>query len=332
MTMILYSILASILFILFSYLIINRLYLKTNAYKNQLLPMRNICNGIPQKIKIVNFGSTYTMYAFNAYEDLKINGFSFAMDAQSLEIDNILLRKYANHIENGATVIFGLAACVPFYRYKMTSNKGMYYKLLSRKEIPMYSIRQAIKYAFPIGIKSRRRLKALLLDEEMKKNIVDSFPKTCLNDEAQHNMKELVDGWINMFRLKDLKDSFYGEENKKNLAYNTKLIHDMVSFCKQKNWNPVFVITPFSEILNQYFGNDFIKSGLYHMIEPTVKDFNIPIYDYRKHKAFQKDKASFIDGGFRMSKYGSIKFMRLLMNDINSSLLNNGYLSKNEYN
>lgn len=332
MTMILYSILASILFILFSYLIINRLYLKTNAYKNQLLPMTNICNGIPPKIKIVNFGSTYTMYAFNAYEDLKINGFSFAMDAQSLEIDNILLRKYANHIENGATVIFGLAACVPFYRYKMTSNKGMYYKLLSRKEIPMYSIRQAIKYAFPIGIKSRRRLKALLLDEEMKKNIVDSFPKTCLNDEAQYNMKELVDGWIKMFRLKDLKDSFYGEENKKNLAYNTKLIHEMVSFCKQKNWNPVFVITPFSEILNQYFGDDFIKSGLYHMIEPAVKDFNIPVYDYRKHKAFQKDKASFIDGGFRMSKYGSIKFMRLLMNDINSSLLNNGYLSKNEYN
>lgn len=325
--MIIFSLLA-ILTVLLIYLLVNWLYLKTNAYKNQILTLRNILNGVPEKNKFVNFGSTYTMYAFNSYDELKINAFSFAMDAQSLEIDNIMLHKYADHIDDGAIVVFGLAACVPFYRYQMTSNKSVYYKFLSKQEIPNFNWWQACRYAFPIGIKSWRQLKALLLDEDLMNNIVDKFPVVCSDDEARYNMRAMAEGWIKMFELNDLKQHFSGEINRRNLDFNSKLLCEMVSYCKEKKWNPVFVITPFSENLNSFFGDEFIKSGLYKLMELAIKEFDVPVYDYREHYAFQKDKAAFIDGGFRMSKYGSVKFLRILMSDINSSLLKNEYLKK----
>ena len=82
-----------LLLIIISIILVNYLYRKTNAYKNSLLVARNIINGVPEHIKFANFGSTYTIYAFNSYKELELDGFSFAMDGQSLEIDNVLLHK-----------------------------------------------------------------------------------------------------------------------------------------------------------------------------------------------------------------------------------------------
>ncbi len=323
-------IIATIIIVLFifGYLLVNILYKQTNAYKNQFLPARKQLQGVPHNLQFVNFGSTYTMYAFNSYDELQLNGFSFAMEAQSLEIDNVLLHKYADHIQEGATVVFGLAACVAYYRYSMVTNKDLYYELLNKTEILSYSTKLSVKHNFPIMPKTWRRIKSLIKDADEKKDVVENFPLTCTEAKAKTNMKSMADGWINLFKLTNLKEPTDRKANLDNQGVNADLLKSMIAFCKNRKWNPVFVITPFSAELNQYFDEPFVQSALYKLMEPSVKEFNVPICDYRSHEAFQHDKASFIDGGFRMSKYGSKKFMRLLLSDLQGQTYTNENLIK----
>lgn len=317
-----------LLIFILGFLLVNVLYKQTNAYKNQFLPARKQLQGVPYNLQFVNFGSTYTMYAFNFYDELQLNGFSFAMEAQSLEIDNVLLHKYADHIQEGATVVFGLAACVAYYRYSMVVNKDLYYKLLNKAEIPSYSTKAAIRHRLPIMPKTWRRIKSLIKDADEITDIVENFPLTCSEAKAQTNMKSMVDGWINLFKLNNLKEPTERKFNLDNQEFNAELLKNMIAYCKNRKWNSVFVITPFSAELNQYFDEPFVQSALYKLMEPSVKEFNVPICDYRTHEAFQHDKASFIDGGFRMSKYGSKKFMRLLLSDIKGQTYTNENLRR----
>ena len=305
-----------LLLLIIGYLLVNVLYKQTNAYKNQFLPARKQLQGVPYNLQFVNFGSTYTMYAFNSYDELQLNGFSFATDAQSLEIDNVLLHQYANHIKEGATVVFGLASCVSFYRYSMTSNKGLYYTFMIRCDIPAYNILEALNYYFPIRLGTLKRIKSLVKDADEYSDVIEKFPPTCSDAMAVLNMKAMAEGWCRMFRLKNLKESSNDGVNMVNQEYNANLLKSMVLFCKEHKWKPVFVITPFSAELNQYFSDEFVNSALYKMMEPSVQEYKVPIYDYRKCESFQHDKASFLDGVFRLSKFGCRKFMRHLLNDL----------------
>lgn len=305
-----------VLLILLGFILVNYLYKQTNAYRNQFLPVKKFKHGVPYNLEVVNFGSTYTMFAFNSYEELQLNGFSFAMDAQSLEIDNVLLHKYSDHIKEGATVVFGLAACVSFYRYSMTSNKALYYSFMKRSEFPSYNFIEALDKFYPIRLRTWKRIKSLVKDADEYSDVIQKFPPTCSDASASSNMKAMAEGWCRLFRLKNLKESSCDVANIANQEYNANLLKSMVSFCKEHKWKPVFVITPFSAELNQYFSDEFVNSALYKMMEPSVKEYKVPIYDYRRNESFQHDKASFLDGGFRMSKFGSRKFMRHLLNDL----------------
>ena len=329
MTMV--HVLLLILPLIISIIAVNYLYSKTNAYKNRLLVARNIINGVPEHIKFANFGSTYTMYAFNSYKELELDGFSFAMDAQSLEIDNVLLHKYANRIEENATVVFGLAACVSLYRYKMVADKQKYHKFLKSYELPAYGLIDVIHNFFPRNIGMKQKLKRIIKDTVLLDDVVDNYPPTCSNKEKKINMAQMANGWVNLFHLDDLRSPAINPENEANLVFNANLLQSMVEFCVEKKWNPVFVITPFSAELNQYFGDNFIQAVLYKLMEPARRKYNVPVFDYRTHELFQNDDASYIDGGFRMSKYGSKKFLKLLLKDMGKSIYNNSKIGKNEY-
>lgn len=320
-----------LLLIIISIILVNYLYRKTNAYKNSLLVARNIINGVPEHIKFANFGSTYTMYAFNSYKELELDGFSFAMDGQSLEIDNVLLHKYAHHIEEGATVVFGLAACVSLYRYQMVANKQKYYSFLKMSELPSYSITDVYHKLFMGTVGMKQKIKRIMKDTELHDDVVESYPPVCSEEEKKKNMAGMANGWIKLFHLDDLKTSSINSENQTNMEFNANLLKSMVEFCVEKKWKPVFVITPFSAELNQYFGGEFVQAILYKLMEPAREKYNVPVYDYRTHKSFQNDDASYIDGGFRMSKYGSKKFLRLLFRDLDKETYNNGKIGKNEY-
>ena len=305
-----------ILLIIAGYAVINLLYKKTNAYKNEQIPYSKYFTTIPDGLKLAVFGSTYALYAFDGYKNLRLNAFNFALPSQSLEIDSVLLHKYAKYIAPDSVVIFCLAACVTYFRYDMVSDKTNYYSFLSRKEIPSYSISDIIKSVFPLYGKKLKKAKRILLDVAEKSDIYEKATAFLSKEEAENNMKGMADCWIRLFNLQNLKNADQNDTNSYNQNVNTSLLKSMFLFCHEMSWHPVVVIPPFSSELNQFFGDDFINSSLYGMIKDAKEGMDVPLLDYRNDKSFQQQYSLFIDGGFRLSKYGSIKLIRMVLDDL----------------
>lgn len=300
------------------FLAVNSIYKGSVAYRNTHVVINKFNDLIPNNLQLVNFGSTYAMYAFNCYDDLKLNAFNFALDAQSLEMDDKLLRKYSSKIAPGATVIFGLAACVTYYRYSMVSDKSRYYEFLTKSDIPDYSIVKALRCRFPLSLRRLKSFIAAIVKGQDVKTIYSDYPSQVTQEKMVANMRGMADGWINLFHLKDLQQEDTGVTNLENKTFNTSLLRTMFEYCLNKGWNPVVVIPPFSDILNQYFGEDFIASSLNDMISQARRNLNVEVLDYRMHPAFQQDYGLFLDGGFRLNKRGSEKFVKLVLRDLNT--------------
>ena len=310
-------IIIALAFLVLVFILLNLIYKSSIAYKNANNSIYKFKQYIPDNLKLVNFGSTYAMYAFNSYKILKLNAFNFSIDAQSIEMDERLLKKYTSYIAPGATVIFGLAACVTYYRYSMSLNKMRYYDFLIKSDIPDYSLYNAFRHLFPL---SSSRLKAMLitiLRQEKVKDIYAGYSSYLTREHMELNMKAMANVWINLFHLRDLKQKNSNLNNEQNKVFNTNLLRSMFEMCLSKGWKPVVVITPFSDILNQYFGEEFISASLDDMINKASDGLNVEVIDYRTHPAFQQDYSSFLDGGFRLNQKGSVKFVKVLLNDLN---------------
>lgn len=308
------------------FFLLNSLYKSSVAYRNANIANAKYKEGISDKLKFVNFGSTYAMYAFNSYDELRLNAFNFSLDAQSLEIDERLLRKYASYIASDATVVFCLAACVTYYRYSMVTDKSKYYVFMGRKEIPDYSLIKAIRCYFPLTVDRLKSMIVTFIKGNEIRTIYSSYKSFPTHEAMINNMRGMADGWIKLFRLNDLKRKDDNPVNEENKRFNTQLLRSMFDFCLSKGWNPVVVIPPFSDILNQHFGEEFISNSLYEMISQASKGLQVEVLDYRLHQDFQHDYSSYLDGGFRLNKKGSIKFVKKLINDLN----NKGYNLSNE--
>lgn len=307
--------LSIVVMIIACFIAINLLYKKTHAYKNELYPFTKYSNGISKNLKVANFGSTYALYAFDTYNELNVNGFNFSAPSQSLEVDHILLHKYADHMAQDSVVIFCLAACVTYYRYKMVTDKTHYYNYLTSKELPTFSLKDKLRSLFPLYGKRMKKAIRIILDVPEKSELYEDSPCAVSEEQAVKNMNGIAEGWISLFNLRDLKGENSNEYNKENQVFNTSLLKSMFHFCYDRSWHPIVVIPPFSSKLNQYFGDEFVDASLNKMISKAIGEYNIPVLDYRKNEVFQQ-ASLYIDGGFRLSKYGSKKFIRMLFSDL----------------
>lgn len=316
------------------FLVLNWLYKHTNAYKNQLVTIKGYLDGVPDNLKLACFGSTYAKFAFNALDELNIQGFNFSLDAECLQCDRKLLEQYAGKLSPGCVVVFGLAACIACCKEEevVVFNYRQYFKVLDNKRLPRRlarSIKYRLVYYLPLTQGLRRAIR-IFFDVPSVKNVVERYPAYCSASQAQKNMENMVRGWIRMFHLPDLRQDNLSEENRKRIDENTKTLTGIIEYSRKKGWKPVIVIIPSSAELNGHFSDRFVDATLMKMVNEVEKTTGVCVLDYRKDESFQHDPSLFVDGGFRMSKYGSVKFIRQLIRDLNKQgfALNNKSISK----
>lgn len=307
--------------VLLGFLMLNWLYKRTNAYQNQFVTIRGYLDGVPDNLKMACFGSTYAKFAFNALDKLNIQGFNFSLDAECLQCDKEVLEQYSDRLSPGCVVVFGLAACVTFCKEEevVAINYRKYFKVLEKRRLPKKlsrSIKYRLGYHFPLTHNLKQAIR-IFLDVPLIKDVVERYPVCCSALQTPKNMKDMAQGWIKMFRLPDLKQANLSEENNRRMKTNTSVLTEMIEFCQQKGWKPVIVITPSSAELNKHFSDQFVEATLLTMVHEVQQTTGVYAFDYRKDVAFQHDPSLFVDGGFRMSKYGSVKFIRQLIRDLN---------------
>lgn len=305
------------------YVIINISYRHSESYKNRNVTKRRFLDGVPNNLKVVNFGSNYMMYAFDNYRELNISGFNFSMPAQSLEIDEALLHQYSSHFSKGCIVILGVAACVPFYGYTYCYDPEKYYDVIKSRYLPSWNFISALKAFFPLRLKQWRLVKGLIYKEGPITDI-SAFTKQIADDvSCKKAMNSYAMGWQKMFHFKSLKQTEFDKNQLKSLDKNTIILKRMFSFCREKGFVPVVLIPPFGKELNQYYSEAFISASLKRCLKQAGQD--VPVFDYRIHSSFQEHPYLFFDGAFSLNKQGSLKVMKLFFEELKNQNIIKSY-------
>lgn len=296
--------------------IVNCLYKKTNAYKNRFVPILGYLNGVPKGLKFAAFGSTYGMFAFNFLKKLNLKAFNFCLPSECIEADLSLLKHYKDCMEPGCVVAINLSACVAMCDRKDVAhtNNDIYSKIL-RKNNMSTGIGCFVKRLFPLTLANCRQFARIVFDVPAKSDILDSYKFVGDEVTAKKNMERMANGWINMFSLESLKSAAISAKNVRKIKQNVTYMNDFIAVCKECGFKPVFVIPPISGYLNSFFSQEFLKATLYSLIDDFSRQ-EIPVYDYLKFEDFQNNLSLFQDGGFRLSAYGSKKFMNIFFNDL----------------
>lgn len=320
--------------LLVAYIFANCLYKRTNAYKNSYVTIKGYLQGVPKNLRIVAFGSTYAKYAFNNFEELRLNGFNFCLEAEALQSDFRLMKQYETHLAPGCIVVINLAACVTCCNEEevVVLYANNYYKILPFKMLPKvlrYSFKRWWHYVFPIGLKNLKQFGRLIIDTDCIDDVASRHPVSVTASSANENMENIANGWIQMFKLEDLKSIDIPKKIEECVRTNEHTLNEMVAFCKSKEWKPLFVIPPMSSKLYRNFSDEFVEKVLLSVANKCSHLNNIPLYNYLKQEEFYNDYNLYCDGGFRLNKYGSKKFMRHFFSDLikDGIIANNSVLS-----
>ncbi|SEW42011.1 hypothetical protein [[Clostridium] fimetarium] len=304
-----------VVIILLGSIFLNQMYMKTNEYKNTQLDIQKYIEGIPYDLKFVNLGSTYAKYAFDTYDDLCMSGFNFALQSESLEMDEKILHHYVNNIMPDGIVVIVVAACVLLY--KGQDDNLQYYKILSKENIPHYKLSKKIKSKYPLFFHPKK-IKKIIKDLKKMNSIYDNYPDILSVNNSQKEMDNLVKVWKKLFNLSDLRKSDLSQENRLILSSNCEVLKRMISYCIEKGLRPIVVIPPFSIRLNQYFSDEFNEKIIRDNIMEIIDEINIPFLDYQEDEMFQNSPELFCDGGFKLNNRGSQLFVKHLAFDLKS--------------
>lgn len=303
-----------------SFWYLNILYKRTNHYQNRLVTIRDYLEGVPNDLKLVTFGSTYSKYAFNTFKENNLNAFNFSVDAECLECDFEILKQYESHLSPDAVVAFSLAACVACCKEEVVVlNPLNYMHIMDDLHISraLKTRKNWVKFRFPLLGKSLKNVKYLIADVAPISDVVQKIKPAYTAEQRNAAMKGMADGWIRLFKLVNLRDIDFTDEMQNRIRKNTETLRSMIEYSKSKGWRPVVVVIPHSALLNSYFSDAFVESSLKRIAVDATKGLNVPFFDYRKHKDYQYNPSMFLDGGFRMSKIGSNHFTRIVLDDLN---------------
>lgn len=292
-------------------LITNELYKKTNYYKNKIKQVQKYINGVPQELEIINLGSSYGKYAFD-YSHTSLNGFNFALQPQSLSYDFRILKQYTPNLKKNCKVLIVIPDLIfGFLDYSNDEANTKYYYFLNKEEIIGYSkLKHFIKIILPIF---SNKFNILRIFKDIKKQ-----PQNCKNNfltekEVKKEAILRVNGWEREFKLKNTVHYEKHPELEKMFVKTTKLLSEMIDYCKKNNFKPVIVVPPTSGILNDMLSKEFVKKVLYDNIKKANKK-KIPVLDYLYDERFQ-DYKLYINSDM-LNEIGRKKFTKIVIEDI----------------
>lgn len=305
------------------YILLNMLYRCTNHYKNAGIVYRAFKKGVPQRLRFVNLGSTYSQFAFNCFDEMGLDrAYNLALPCESVEADYEKLKIFSSHLEKGCVVAITLAPCSLLYCWGQLDEGEKHYDFMPRRVKKDWKLQSFIRFYLPLFPFRFAKIGRIVFDSQRQKDIVDAYASRFPSrKEIQEKAKEMAELWMHLFGLDDLRHPVEDGKNVGRIQYNVGIIVKMIDFCIGNQFIPIIVVPPFLGELNDFFSTSFINSTL-GLVFDAVKDHDIKIYDCRTEKEFQSDPTLYVDGFFCLNKYGAEKFVKLLSSKMNEDGLN----------
>lgn len=273
-------------FVFFSvavFLFLNRMFKKTNGYKNafrytsQFVSNIGYRDDLVRNYEVVNLGSNPARFAFIYTSVL---GQNWSTGSQSLNYDFRILKYYHSYLKSGAVVILPLVVFSSCYADELTSEPE--YHLKFNKILPSdlrfkNDWKTRLKMRYPFLSHPLKAVRFLLRDcpEDTRILITDqAMDKKELIRDAEGWIK----GWKQEFDISGL-DAPLSSENLTRRQENVKILRNMIDFCLERELKPVLLIPPMTSYLSSHFSKAFRENYIYSFVK-EVNVRRIPFLDY----------------------------------------------------
>ena len=307
-------ILIIILFLIACTFLLNALYKRTNAYRNQFVDVRKFSEkgGVGNNLEIINLGSNHPKFGFD-YTGLDVKGENWAVGPQTLEYDFSILRNNISHLASGAVVVIPICLLKLFlYRQVERPTHAKYYSFLDSKDIVGYSkLDKWSNYSFPLlfhPMRLRRLLKDTKKDNRLSLDVNLCKTEADLNKDADR----WTDIWNKEFDIK-LPTPTLSAENKSDIQKNIHILKEMIEFCLSKGLRPVIAILPVTNYLYSRFIPEFIENHILAYIA-EANEVKVPVKNYLTDERFT-DPSLYINSFFFNTK-GRKKFTKQFVEDL----------------
>ena len=265
---------------------------------------------------LINLGSSGGKWAFD-YSGFDIKAMNWAQQPQTLLEDFNLLRNYHSILKKGGIV---LVTIMPFTGLnKMTGVRDAmkYLKIDAHEPIQPHELRKAQQYAqYPI-LMGKQAIKAGLMHILGKERplelskAVNAEKNPMSADELENDALRWVNGWKRQFNIVDFEAPLT-ETNQIGREYRIKLMRELIDFCVERSYKPVYVIPPVTRHLSQYYTPKFEYVYIYGFLRDVGR--NVLLLDYSKDEALQEDELYF--NSFFLNKKGRCIFTRTVLKDL----------------
>ena len=135
-------------------------------------------------------------------------------------------------------------------------------------------------------------------------------------NELERDAKRWISGWKKQFGIADF-DAALTDENRIGREYRVGLMRNLIDFCEERGYKPVYVIPPVTEHLAKYFTPKFEERYIYDYLKDVGRD--VVLLDYSKDKIFRQDDSLYFNSFF-LNRKGRQLFTRRVLEDLGIKL------------
>lgn len=268
-----------------------------------------------RNFNIVNLGSSSAKWAFD-WDAVGVKGMNWAQQPQSLEEDFNLLKHFHSILRAGGYVIVTIMPFSSLGRSAGMLDALRYLQIDTHAPIEPAFYKEARRHAeFPILFK-KTAIKALIryfLHRE--KSYANPNTESCRNlmngEQLEADANMWVDGWKKQFNIESFNDPLT-VENRRKRENRRELMQNIIDFCTERGYKPVFTILPVTKHLSAHFTKTFTETYIYSFLREIGRD--VPIFDYSNDEELCSDDLYF--NSFFLNKRGRELMTRRVVADL----------------
>jgi hypothetical protein len=130
-------------------------------------------------------------------------------------------------------------------------------------------------------------------------------------EELEQDALKWINGWKKEFTIDDLGDEIT-DENVQNRIIQADTMRELVDFCRERGFRPIYVIPPVTKYLAKYFVPKFRSLYIYEFLDMVGRD--VATLDYMNDPSFSDTDLYF--NSFFFNKRGRFLFTKRVLHDI----------------
>lgn len=270
-------------------------------------------------LDIVNTGSNSSFYGFD-YVGLNIRAANFAMRPQSLNQDLNMLKMFESYIKPKGTILIPLcpfSSCLKTYspadleRYYTLWHPALIENFDMAKCERLWNIKQhPLKNCKASMLKGYVRYLLNAAKRRKKPEELDYQPMKTV--QLENDAAAWIDGWKKQFNIQDLEAPLPAHI-KEGRQKRIDTLKEIVSFCKDREFNLVFVIPPTTKFLSQKLTTKFRELYIYSFLR-EAEATNIKLLDYLDNENLCNSEYYF--NSFFLNKQGRKVFTEKVLLDL----------------